>query len=50
MASQVAFGLVAGLIVVRLPQVPTRENIPFLLRAGVEAPGMMPPGRGKERP
>jgi len=49
MASQVAFGVVAGLIVVRLPQVPTRENIPFLLRAGVEAPGMMPPGRGEER-
>jgi hypothetical protein len=48
MASQVAFGVVAGLVVVRRPSVPTRENISFAVRAGVEAPGMIPP-RG-ERP
>jgi hypothetical protein len=43
MASQVAFGIVAGLVVVRQPSFPTRENTSFALRAGVEAPGTMPP-------
>jgi hypothetical protein len=43
-ASQVAFGIVAGLVVVRHPQVPTRENVSFAIRAGVKAPGMIPPG------
>jgi hypothetical protein len=47
-ASQVAFGIVAGLVVVRQPRMTTRENIPFAVRAGVEAPGMMPPRRGEE--
>jgi hypothetical protein len=42
MASQVAFGVVAGLVVVRQPSFPTRENISFALRAGIEAPGTMP--------
>ena len=45
--SQVGFGIVAGVVVVRHPQVPTRENISFAVRAGVEAPGMIPP-RGRE--
>jgi hypothetical protein len=47
-ASQVAFGIVAGLIVVRQPRVPTRENVAFAIRAGVDAPGMRP--SGEERP
>ena len=47
-ASQVAFGIVAGLVVVRQPRVTTRENVPFAVRAGVEAPGMMQPRRRKE--
>src|SRR5262245_37496953 len=42
-ASQVAFGIVAGLIVVRQFRRPTRENVSFALRAGVEAPGLIPP-------
>jgi hypothetical protein len=42
-ASQVAFGVVAGLVVVRYPRIPTRENVSFAIRAGVEAPGMIPP-------
>jgi hypothetical protein len=42
MASQVAFGVVAGLVVVRQPSFPTRENVSFVLRAGIEAPGTMP--------
>lgn len=50
-ASQVAFGIVAGIVVERQPRVPTRENLPFAVRAGVEAPGMIRPrGEGEERP
>jgi hypothetical protein len=41
MASQVAFGIIAGLVVVRQPSFPTRENVSFALRAGIEAPGTM---------
>ena len=50
-ASQVAFGIVAGLVVVRQPRVPTLENVAFAIRAGVEAPGITPPRpTGEERP
>jgi hypothetical protein len=45
-ASQIAFGVVAGLVVLRQSRVRTRENIPFAIRAGIEAPGMMPPRDG----
>jgi hypothetical protein len=48
-ASQVGFGIVAGLVVVRQSRMVTRENLSFAIRAGIEAPGMMPP-RGEERP
>jgi hypothetical protein len=49
-ASQVAFGIVAGLVVVRQARIPTRENMSFILRAGIEAPGIIPPGKsGEER-
>lgn len=48
MASQVAFGVVAGLVVVRQPSFPTRENVSFALRAGIEAPGTMPPRESRE--
>ena len=44
-ASQFAFGIVAGLVVVRQEQVRTQQLVPFFVRAGFEAPGMM-----KERP
>src|ERR1700689_3935359 len=44
-ASQFAFGIVAGLVVVRQEQVPTQQLLPFFVRAVFEAPGMM-----KERP
>jgi len=49
MASQIAFGVVAGLVVVRQHPVSTRENLPFLVRAGIEAPGIMPPREGGEK-
>jgi hypothetical protein len=42
MASQVAFGIVAGLVVVRQASFPTRENVSFVVRAGIEAPGTIP--------
>jgi hypothetical protein len=49
-ASQFAFGIVAGLVVVRQEQVPTQQLVPFLVRAGVEAPGMMKERPGKDKP
>jgi len=50
-ASQVAFGLVAGLVVVRQSRMLTRENLPFAMRAGVEAPGIMArPESGEKHP
>jgi hypothetical protein len=39
-ASQFAFGIVAGLVVVRQERIRTRQLVPFLMRAGIEAPGM----------
>jgi hypothetical protein len=48
-ASQVGFGIVAGLVVVRQSRMLTRENLPFAIRAGVEAPGMISP-HGEEQP
>jgi hypothetical protein len=44
-ASQFAFGIVAGLVVVRQERVPTEQFVPFAVRAGIEAPGMT-----KEKP
>jgi hypothetical protein len=41
--SQVAFGVVAGVVVARQSAAPTLENVSFALRAGVEAPGTIPP-------
>jgi len=41
MASQIAFGGVAGIVVVRQESVSTRENLPFVVRAGIEAPGIV---------
>jgi len=49
LASQIAFGVVAGLVVVRRQRISTSENLPFLLRAGIEAPGLMPPRENGEK-
>jgi hypothetical protein len=49
-ASQVAFGIVAGLVVVRESPMATRENVSFAIRAGIEAPGITPPREGEKRP
>jgi hypothetical protein len=48
-ASQIAFGVVAGLVVLRDTPIRTRENMPFALRAGIEAPGTMSPRGGGEK-
>ncbi len=50
MASQIAFGVAAGIVVVRQDRVSTRENLPFAVRVGIEAPGLMPRGSGDKRP
>jgi hypothetical protein len=47
-ASQIAFGVVAGIVVMRQQRVPTDENLPFAIRAGIEAPGTMPLGKNEE--
>jgi hypothetical protein len=50
-ASQVAFGIVAGVVVMRDSPMPTRENLSFAIRAGIEAPGITAPREnGEERP
>ena len=49
-ASQFAFGVVAGLVVVRQERVPTRQLAPFLARAGIDAPGLMKERADKDEP
>ena len=39
-ASQFAFGIVAGLVVVRQERIHIRQFHPFVMRAGIEAPGL----------
>ena len=41
-ASQVAFGLIAGFVVAHSKEVETAQSWPLAARAGVEAPGVMP--------
>ncbi len=40
--SQVGFGFVAGIVVARQERVRTWQRLPLAVRAGIEAPGMMP--------
>jgi hypothetical protein len=50
-ASQVAFGIVAGVVVMRESPMPTRENLSFAIRAGIDPPGITAPREnGEERP
>ena len=39
--SQVGFGIVAGLVVSRQERIRTWQHLPFAVRAGIEAPGVM---------
>jgi len=47
-ASQFAFGIVAGLVVVRQQRVPVKQFIPFTVRAGIETPSAMGQKDSKE--
>jgi len=47
--SQVGFGIVAGIVVSRQQRVRTWQQLPFAMRAGIEAPGMMPEDREDHR-
>jgi len=49
-ASQAAFGVVAGVVVVRHSPTATLENLSFAMRAGVEAPGIIHTRDRGERP
>ncbi len=46
-ASQIGFGIAAGLLVVRQERVRTRQYLPFAVLAGIEAPGIMDEKRGR---
>lgn len=39
--SQIGFGIVAGLVVVRRERVHTRQVVPLVVRMGIEAPGLV---------
>src|SRR6267143_4912007 len=45
--SQFAFGIVAGLVVVRQERVRTWQHLPFAVRAGIESPGAMDEKNGE---
>jgi hypothetical protein len=47
-ASQFAFGIVAGLVVSRQQRVPVKQFIPFMVRAGIETPGAMGHKEGED--
>jgi hypothetical protein len=49
-ASQFAFGIVAGLVVVRQERVRVRQFMPFAMRAGIESPGAIEKHREDDRP
>src|SRR5208282_26252 len=49
-ASQVAFGIVSGLVVMRESPMPTGEKLSFAIRAGIGAAGITPPREGEKRP
>src|ERR1700752_3303447 len=47
--SQIGFGIVAGIIVSRQERVRTWQYLPFAVRAGIEAPGVMDERNGENR-
>jgi hypothetical protein len=49
-ASQIAFGLVAGWVVSRTERIGTAQTLPFAIRAGVEGTGMPRTPRDAEQP
>jgi hypothetical protein len=49
-ASQIGFGIIAGLVVVKQARVRTRQFLPFAVRAGIEAPGIIEERRRENGP
>ena len=47
-ASQVGFGIVAGLVVSRQERIRTLQHLPLALRSGMEASGMRDENRGED--
>jgi hypothetical protein len=47
LASQIGFGITAGLVVARQGRIRTRQYLPFAVRAGLEMPGVMNEKAGK---
>src|SRR5246500_2812430 len=47
--SQIGFGIVAGIVVSRQERVRTWQYLPFAVRAGIEAPGVMDERKGENR-
>jgi hypothetical protein len=41
-ASQIGFGIVAGLVVAAQERIRTRQGVPLMMRMGIEAPGFVP--------
>src|SRR5262245_39686791 len=46
--SQVGFGIVAGIVVSRQERVRTWQHLPFIMRAGIEAPGIVDKDRRED--
>ena len=44
-ASQIGFGIVAGVVVKVQERIPTKQRAPLMFRMGIEAPGLMPEHR-----
>jgi hypothetical protein len=48
-ASQVAFGIVAGIVVSRQERIRTWQRLPLAYRSGMEASGMKDENRGEDQ-
>jgi hypothetical protein len=48
--SQVTFGVVAGLVVARQERIRTAQSLPFVLRMGIEAPGIIHERKDEDDP
>jgi hypothetical protein len=48
-ASQIVFGIVAGIVVAKQEQIRTRQPVPLTVRLGVEASGLARENREEQR-
>jgi hypothetical protein len=48
--SQVAFGIVAGMVVARQERIRTAQSLPFVMRMGIETPGLIQEHKEDDRP